>query len=481
MNNNIRHLGTFFIIAFALIVADLTYWQVIDASSLTDRADNPRLRIQAATTRRGLIFDRNGTLLAGRTIDSNGFVHRYYTDPSLSPVIGYDSDRYGRSELEQADNTYLTGQVAGPSWQKALNGWEHKPVIGDNLTLTIDDRLQRQVDSILPSSPSAAVVADPRNGQILAMVSHPSFDANQVSNPTYWNSLINDSNHPLIDRVSGGYYPPGSTFKIVTLAAALDSGVMSLTTPFDGAQATGPLNVDGYILPQFSSNLSDCGGRVVLPPITLEEAFVCSDDIVFAEAGLALGASRFIDYAHRFGFDQVPPFAIPVAESRVRTPGETLTRAALAASAFGQGGIHASPLEMLMITEAIADDGNIPTPALVEKIAAPDGSVIQSVPSGTLYTPIPSGVAQQVKAAMVQVVQQGSGVLAQIPGVQVAGKTGTAETGTTLGAHAWFVAFAPADHPRVAVVVLVEHGGEGATVAAPIARQIMQLALSEVK
>lgn len=481
MNNNIRHLATFFIIAFALIVGDLTYWQVIDASSLTSRADNPRLRIQAATTRRGLIFDRSGTLLAGRTIDSNGFVHRYYTDPSLSPVIGYDSDRYGKSELEQADNAYLTGQVAGPSWQTVLNQWEHKPIIGDNVTLTIDDRLQRQVDNLMPAGPSAAVVADPRNGQILAMVSHPSFDANQVSNPAYWNSLINDSNHPLIDRVSSGYYPPGSTFKLVTLAAALDSGVMSLNTTFDGVRATGPLNVDGYVLPQFSSNLSDCGGRVVSPPITLEEALVCSDDIVFAETGLALGSSRFLDYAHRFGFDQVPPFAIPVAESRVRTPGEVFTRAALASSAFGQGGIHASPLEMLMVTEAIADDGSIPTPALVKSITAPNGAVIQSVPSGTLYNPIPSSVAQQVKAAMVQVVQQGSGVLAQIPGVSVAGKTGTAQTGTSLGPHAWFVAFAPANQPRVAVAVLVEHGGEGATVSAPIAKQIMQLALSEEK
>lgn len=481
MNSNIRHLGTFFLIVFAIIVGDLTYWQVIDASGMTSRPDNPRLRLAAATTRRGLIFDRNGTLLAGRTIDANGFVHRYYTDPTLSPVIGYDSDRYGMSELEQADNAYLTGQVAGPSWQTVVKQWEHKPVVGDNLTLTIDDRLQREVAALLPNSPSAAVVADPRNGQILAMVSNPTFDANQVSNPSYWASLIQDPNRPLIDRVSSGYYPPGSTFKIVTMSGALDSGALSLGSIFDGTRATGPLNVNGYVIPQFSSNLSDCGGRVVSPPITFEEALVCSDDIVFAEAGLALGANRFLDYAHRFGFDQVPPFSIPVAESRIRTPGETFDNPALASSAFGQGGIHASPLQMLMVTEAIANNGNIPKPILVKSITAPDGSIIQSAQTGTLYSPIPASVAQQVKAAMVQVVQQGSGVLAQVPGVSVAGKTGTAQTGTGQGPHAWFVAFAPADQPRVAVVVLVEHGGEGATVAAPIAKQIMQLALPLVK
>lgn len=481
MNTNIRRLGIFFLLAFGIMVLDVTYWQVIDASNLQARPDNRRLGLQAARVRRGYIYDRNGTVLAGRTIDAHGFVHRTYSDPSLSQVIGYDSPRYGRSELEQTFNAYLTGQIAGTSWKTALNRWEHKPVTGNNITLTIDDRLQRTVAGLLPNSPSAAVVADPRNGQILAMVSKPSFDANQVDNPVYWNGLINDPNSPLINRVTGGYYPPGSTFKIVTLSAALDSGIMSLSTPFDGQQATGPLNVDGYVLPAFSSNLNDCGGRVVTPPITLEQALECSDDIVFAEVGLALGANRFVDYARRFGLDHATPFDIPITESRVRPSGQPFTQPALAASAFGQGEIHVTPLEMLLATEAIADGGRVPYPTLVQRVTAPSGSTIETPPSGTLYQPISSSTANQVKTAMIQVVAQGSGVLAQVAGVTVAGKTGTAETGPGQNPHAWFVAFAPADHPRIAVALIVEHGGEGATAAAPIVKQILEAALPLVK
>jgi len=477
MNANIRHLSIFFLVAFAIILADVTYWQVLDASAMYNRPDNPRLVLQAREVRRGLIYDRTGRVLAQR-VTTNGYIHHYLTDPSLSQVIGYDSERYGTSELENSYNKYLTGQVAGNSWSSVIKRWEHKPAVGDNVTLTIDDQLQQDVNALLPNSPSAAVVADPRNGDILAMVSKPNFDANQVSDPTYWNSLLHNTDDPLINRVTSGYYPPGSTFKIVTLAAALNSGTMSLNTIFDGQRASGPLNVQGYIIPAFSSNLSDCGGRVVYPPITLETALVCSDDIVFAEVGLTIGANAFVGMAHDFGLDHVPPFAIPVVESHVRQTQTAMTPQLLAASAFGQGEIHVTPLQMLMATEAIADGGSIPYPNLVKQVTAPDGSVVQSESTGTLYRPISSSIAGQIKQAMIQVVETGSGILAQVPGVVVAGKTGTAETGDGEPPHAWFVAFAPADHPRVAVAVIIEHGGEGATVAAPIAQKILEDALA---
>jgi penicillin-binding protein A len=474
MNTNIRRLGIFFLAAFAVIVADLTYWQVIAASSTAGRPDNPRLRIEAATVRRGQIFDRNHVLLAGRTIDSNGFVHRYYTDPALSNVVGYDSPRYGKSELEKSYDSYLTGQVAGTSWTNVLNSWEHKPVVGNNLTLTINDQLQREVAALLPDTPSAAIVADPRNGEILAMVSKPSFDANHVNDPAYWNSLLQNSGAPLINRPLNGFYPPGSTFKIVTLSAALDSGVTSLSQVFAGEQATGPITVEGHVYPASINNLGDCGGRVVSPPITLEQGLICSDNIVFAQVGLQLGANRFLDYLHRFGLGQAPPFAIPASASRT---GAISSQVALASSAFGQGSLLVTPLQMLMADEAVADGGTIPRPVLVKRVTALDGSTVQQASYGTLYQPISSSAAGQVRDAMVQVVQQGTGVLAQVPGVQVAGKTGTAETNDGQGPHAWFVCFAPANHPRIAAVVIVEHGGEGATVAAPIAKQILQAAL----
>lgn len=480
MNRNIRRLGLFFLVAFAVILLDVTYWQVIDASSLVSRPDNSRLIGQAEHVRRGLIFDRTGALLAGRRIDANGVVHRYYTDPALSEVIGYDSLRYGKTEIERSYDKYLSGQVAGTSWQSVINAWEHKPVVGDNLTLTIDRQLQDIVTGALPNTPSAAIVADPRTGQILAMASKPGFDANQVASPAYWQSLLSAPGHPLINRAAGGYYVPGSTFKILTLSAGVDSGLASISNVYSGPAATGPLDINGYVIPAADNNLNNCGGRAVYPPITLATALACSDNIVFAELGLSLGWSRFLDYTHRFGLGQLPPFDIPVAVSHTRTAGEPMDGPALAATSFGQGGLHVSPLQMLMIDEAIANGGSIPYPSLVQRVTDPNGSTIKSAPGGSLYTPISSASAAQVKQAMIDVVQTGSGLLAQIPGVTVAGKTGTAETGDGLPPHAWFVCFAPADHPRVAVVVLVEHGGEGATVAAPIARTILLAALSRV-
>lgn len=478
MNRNIRRLGIVFLVLFGIIIADVTYWQVIDAASMQASPQNERLTAAAERVLRGRIYDRNGVLLAGRTRDQNGIVHRFYTDPSLSHVIGYDSLRYGKSELESAYDNYLSGQVVGTSWTTFLNQIEHKPVIGNDVTLTIDDTLQRQVDSVLPSSPSSAIVADPRNGEILAMVSHPNFDANNVSNTAYWNSLLRDSSFPLINRAVNGFYPPGSTYKIVTLAAALDADVMSLNTMFYGTQATGPLDVQGHVFPATINNLNDCGGRVVPPPITLEQGLMCSDNIVFAQVGMKLGIQSFLDYSHRFGLDNTPPFDIPISASHVRQPGETFDQLALASSAFGQGGLHVTPLQMLMADEAIANRGTIANPVLVRDVKSPDSSVIKTGSHGTFSQPVSSGTAGQVRDAMVQVVSQGTGVLAQVPGVTVAGKTGTAETGGSQLPHAWFVAFAPADHPRVAVVVMVEHGGEGATVAAPIAKQILSDALA---
>lgn len=481
MNRNIRRLGIAFLVFFGILVADVTYWQVIDASSMEARPENPRLRLQAEEIRRGRVYDRNGVLLAGRTIDKNGLVHRFYTDPTLSHVIGYDSLRYGKSELEQSFDDYLSGRLVGTSWTSFFNQVEHKPVFGNDLTLTIDDRLQREVDALLPGSPSAAIVADPRNGEILAMASHPDFDANQVPDASYWKSLLQDPGSPLINRAVNGYYPPGSTYKIVTLSAALDSNVLSLNTVYNGAQATGPIDVEGHVFPNTINNLNDCGGRVVPPPITLEQALICSDNIVFAQVGLKLGASGFLDYSHRFGLDNAPPFDIPVSSSHVQESGEVFDQVALASSAFGQGGLHVTPLQMLLADEAIADGGSIPNPVLVKRVNSPDGSLVSGGSYGTLAQPISAHTAGQVRDAMEQVVAQGTGVLAQVPGVRVAGKTGTAETGADQLPHAWFVAFAPADHPRVAVALIVEHGGEGSTVAAPIAKQILEDALAVTK
>ena len=477
MNTNVRRIGIFFLVAFAILIADVTYWQVIDASNLQSRSDNGRLFQQAQHVQRGFILDRNGVVLAGRSIDPTGIVHRTYADPSLSQVIGYDNTRYGKTELEKAYDPYLAGQIFGPSWKSQINQWEHQAVVGDNITLSIDDKLQQQVAAALPDGPSAAIVADPRDGEIYAMASKPTFDANRISDPAYWSSLLTDPGLPLINRPVNGYYVPGSTFKLVTLTAAIDTGTMSLSQEFFGTDALGPLTVGFHTFPDTINNLAECGQS---PPVDLATALACSDNIVFARVGLAVGATRWLDYAHRFGLDQPVPFDIPVFVSHTLTPGETFSPVDLAASSFGQGGLHVTPLQMLMIAEAQANHGDIPQPVLVRSVTTPDGTTVKSASYGSLYHVESSATADQVRDAMVEVVQKGSGYAVKNLGVSVAAKTGTAETGDGKPPHAWFVCFAPADHPRIAVVVMVEHGGEGAIVAAPIARRILQAALPAI-
>lgn len=477
MNRNIRHLSNVFIVVFLLISMDLVYWQVLDAGQLTARPDNPRNQISAARVRRGRIFDRDGVLLAGRVVNAQGFVHRTYTDPSLAQTIGYDSDIYGKTGIEAAYDQYLTGQTTGTDWTQTLNSWLHRPVTGDDVTLTIDERLQQVAAAALPDTPSAAVVADPRTGEILAIVSKPYYDVNNLVSPnqgedqSFWRSLLADPQHPLINRATDGLFAPGSVFKAVTLSAALDSGVESLSTPFVGTAATGPITIDGHVF-SVGNNL---------PPgvssVDLLHAFMYSDNMVFAQVGVKLGASRFLDYAHRFGLGRQIPFDIPVLTSHVRQPGEHFDPVALASSAFGQGDDEVTPLQMLLVTEGIANGGRVPTPILVKRIIAPNGSTAFSDSPGPFSTAMSSAAASSAVKAMINVVSGGSGCNAQIPGVQVAGKTGTAQTGDGLGPHAWFIAFAPANHPRVAVAVIVEHGGEGAQVAAPVAHQILEAAL----
>jgi peptidoglycan glycosyltransferase len=304
------------------------------------------------------------------------------------------------------------------------------------------------------------------------MVSKPGFDANQIGDPTYWNSLLRDSNAPLINRALNGYYPPGSTFKVITLSAALDNGIMTLNKQFSGQAATGPLTVDSHIFPSAINNLPSG-----VSSVNLEQALMYSDNIVFAQVGLALGTDRFLSYTRQFGLDQPTPFDLFVSQSHVQTPGEIFDQVELASSAFGQGGLHVTPLQMLFAAEAEADHGTIPRPILVRRITAPDGSVVRNADYGDLYHAVAPAVADQVRDAMVQVVEAGSGFNARLPGIKVAAKTGTAETGPGQLPHAWFIAFAPADHPRVAIALIVEHGGEGAFVAAPIAKQILEAAL----
>jgi peptidoglycan glycosyltransferase len=478
MNRKIRRLTLGFTVLYLCLFAFAAYYTVLDAGGLQARADNPRTLHEQCLIQRGLITDRHGMLLGSRTTDAIGCIRRVYPDPSLAAITGYYDTYYGVSDLEASANGFLSGQQSGGSWDQELAHWEHRTIVGDNLSLTLDDRLQRQVEAIMPNAPSAAVVADPHTGELLAMVSKPHIDVRRVGwqDRGYMDAQMKDASQaPLLDRVTLGYYPPGSTFKLVTLAGVLDSRLATLNTLYSGRDAVGPIKLGKHTLTPDMSNLAECGQT---PPITLTTALACSDNITFGVLGLQLGQKRWLHYARAFGLDSAPPLDIPVAPSTIRARGVPFDAYELAASAFGQGHLRVTPLQMLMITEAFANGGRIPRPILVRRITGPDGSAVEVTRPRTLYRPIPPAIADQVRAAMVQVVNRGSGYAAQIPGVQVAGKTGTAQV-PDAPPDAWFVGFAPADHPRVAVAVIWENAGEGAQSAAPLAGQILRAALRD--
>jgi peptidoglycan glycosyltransferase len=284
-----------------------------------------------------------------------------------------------------------------------------------------------------------------------------------------WQNLMVDAGNPQLPRATQGLYPPGSIFKTITAAAALDAGQ---ATPETRYEDRGELKVDSHIIRELNRPN---------PPkneYTLAEAFRFSLNVVFAQVALKLGPERLDDYAKRFGFDTDIPFDLRVARSQVANGPEFLQRkTGLADTGYGQGELLVSPLHMALVAATIANDGRMMQPYLVSSVTTRDGRVLQQWKPTIWRTPIGEAAARATRSMMVQSVEQGQGNPARIPGVQIGGKTGTAEIGVGTLTHAWFIAFGPEPEPQVAIAVVVEEGGGGARVAAPIAKRVLEYAL----
>ena len=354
---------------------------------------------------------------------------------------------------------------------------------GAAVELTIDPAMQQAAWDALGDQRGAVVALDPTTGAILAMVSKPSYDPNVLAShdtaavTEAWASLIDDPTDPVVNRaIAGTTYPPGSTFKLVTAAAALESG---LTTD-------SPLPApDVYTLPGTSTTLQNFGGSScsATGAMTMSDALRISCNTAFADLGVRLGADALRDQAEAFGFDT--DLSVPMTVTRSRFPADgAIDEAQTALSAIGQYDVRVTPLQVAMISAAIANGGVEMTPYLVSTVRDQDLSVIDTATPAALGRPVSSTTAAALREMMLGVVENGSGTSAQISGVQVAGKTGTAQTTDGAAPHAWFTGFAPADDPQVAVAVVVENGGNagdeatGGKVAAPIARAVIEAALS---
>ena len=497
---NVRRLGLYMMLAFAVVSGSITWWQVIEAPRLAVRADNPEVIAARRSLPRGTIFDASGQVLASSAV-VDGLSRRTYVDPAFTHVIGYSSLRFGTTGLERAYEDILVGQTdPNPIRDFVGDILDRQPQPRD-LTLTIDRRLQDFAAEQLGADAGAVVALDPRTGAILAMVSSPTFDATPISgDPAVaqepMDALRNDPAQPLLVRARQGHYVPGSILKVLTAAAALDAGVITAETTFaDQPQQ----ELDGFPVEGFTIREHDLGG--IRPDLwALSEALQVSSNIFFAHVGLELGAEAYLDYARRFGFCE--PGRIGPVDRGLAVAASAITEVVegecapfsdsveLASAAFGQGRTSVTPMQMALVAAAIAGGGVMPHPYVVRDVRAhtedgTQGEVLETFGSGGGTRVVSPQAAAATATAMVDAVNgelgrlyagQGDITLYGISNARSAGKTGTAQLGGQQAPHSWFIGFAPAQidaTPEIAVAVLVESGGSGSDRAAPIAGQVM--------
>ena len=438
----------------------LAYWQVW-RTDLANDATNPRALASFEDPLRGRILDREGNEFAVSL--PNG--KRRYTDASVAHAVGYLDARFGSQGTELVFNEALSGNAAA-TFNAAVNSeFRRSGERGLDVRLTLDPAVQRAAANALGARKGAVIALDPRNGEVLAMVSVPTYDPGALA--TAGDALANDPGSPLLNRATQGLYPPGSTFKTVTASSLLENNVIAPNTT---VTCKDRVVIDGF--PVSCSNVAQGPGTY-----PFKNAFAFSVNAIFAEQGAKLGWDRLLETAGKFGFGSALPFTLPTAKTQLRGSDSEATKTLLASTAFGQGEILATPLQMAEIAAIIGNDGVLVSPHL--GLVSMDGDrVVRKLEAPSSKRVLSSEVARTMRDLMVAVIDNGQASGVAIPGVKIGGKTGTAELSDDGTSHAWFIAFAPADKPVIAVAVVVERGGRGGEVASPIAGQVIRAALA---
>lgn len=476
MNGQIKSLFRLCAGGLVLLVTMTAYWQIWAAGSLQARADNARLVFAQLQVRRGLIYASDGrTVLArNRAVHQNGFTlfQRVYPQGrTFAQVVGYNTVGEGRTGIELYDNAYLTGstQDLASALTSIGDQLQGRTVTGDNLVTSLDVPAQRAAMTALGANAGAVVALQPDSGRVLVMASNPSFDPNRVSQ-NFARLIRTRGGAPLLNRVTQGLYAPGSTFKVVTATAALDSGRYTPTTLID---ARGHCITDQGI-PLCNDGTESFG------QVSLTFALVQSVNTVFGQIGMGLGQTALERTMRSYGFFSNPALDYPADEmepSGLYTAGRLLSPLApvdVGRLAIGQERLQVTPLQMAEVAAAVANGGVAMRPTLLDRAISSSGGVVERTtpqPLGRVMSPTR---ALQLNQMMRQVVEEGTGQTANFPGLSVAGKTGTAQTATPGINSAWFIAFAPADHPQIAVAVVIDrtplYGGQ---IAAPIAAKVI--------
>ena len=477
-------LGVALSLAFGALAAGAGYWQVLRSQDLASSPDDIAVIAASRQVVRGLIVDRDGKTLASSKRDANGEPYRVYASRSLSGVIGYASRLWGAAGLERAYDAQISGVVSADPLRDFLRKFQGVPSDPQTVRSTLSLTLQNRAIELLGADRGAIVMLNPKTGAILALASTPTFDAGAIANPTTskaaFEALRDNPAQPLLPRATQGLFVPGSVFKIVTAIAALESGAISTATSFEqqpAAERNG-LTVSGFTI--HDGHHTATGSRA----LKFDEAVEVSCNIYFALTGLETGGDALAAEAEEMGFGAPLPFPLATSPSQVTGGGGDFgggfgDAVELANAAFGQGETFVTPLQMALVTAGVANDGVIMTPRLVDAFVGQDGTT--TVGSEVWRRVMTSQVAAEVTTAMVRAVEGELGRHftsgAQIQGIHVAGKSGTAEIGGGTEPHSWFIGFAPADDPTIVIAVIVEHGGRGGARAAPVAGELLRIAL----
>ena len=468
-------------LAFGSLALGAGYWQVIESPNLSRSPDDAAVIAAARNVLRGEITDRDGELLARNERDQNREPYRVYASNALSGVLGYSSRQFGQAGLEAAWNAELSGISSADPLRDLVRKFQVDPSDPQDLKTTLVLELQQAAVSALGRNRGAVVMLNPRNGEVLVLASTPTYNASDIANPETSNRTFDrlrvDERSPLLPRATSGQYVPGSVFKIVTSMAALGSGAVSPATtyPDQPRSETRGWLIDGFRVRDGHHPMT--GDR----ELNFDEAVEASCNIWFAETGVRTGGDALADYAGRLGFGAALPFDLATAPSQLNNGDGSLgggfsDRVELANAAYGQAETLVTPLQMALVAATVANDGTMMRPHLVLEATGKAGTTV--INTSVVERVVGAGVASEVNHAMQLAVQGEVGQVftagANVAGLNVAGKSGTAELDPGTAPHSWFIGFAPADNPQVAIAVLVERSGGGGVKASPIAGELLR-------
>ena len=484
MNKELKRVSTVLLLMFLALFVSTSIIQVGVTDTLKEDPRNVRTTYDSFSAERGPILVGGVAVAESVPVDDAfSYLRKYTNGPLYAPVTGYFTLNQGTTGVEGSLNDYLSGTANEQFLNKLYSIITGQDPKGAAVELTIDAAVQQAAWDALGDNSGSIVAVVPQTGEILAMVSKGSYDPNLLAVHktsdviSTYKALNEASGKPLVNRaIAGDLYAPGSVFKIIMTAAALEGGDYTPESEFP--------NPARLTLPQSSNVISNSGGGTCGggANASIATALRLSCNIPFAQLGLAMGDDRIRDMAEGFGFGT--SFDIPMATTPSQYP-EVASDAELMLSSFGQASDRVTPLQMAMVSAGVANGGTVMSPTVVEKILGPDLTVLQQHEPTVFNNPISKETADTIKAMMVQGVSNGAASNARIDGVEVGGKTGTAENGGSRPYTLWFTGFAPAEDPQVVVAVVVENGGGlgqsgfGNSVAAPIAKKVLEAVLNK--